>query len=74
MKCNVGGMDRTGRIVAGIVLLVLGLLLPSLEMIWRIVILLLAAIALVTAIIRFCPANALFGINSCEQNKEEQQV
>ncbi len=73
MKCNVGGMDRTGRIVAGIVLLLVGLLLPSLETTWRIVVLLIAAVALVTAIVRFCPANGLFGINTCERKKEEQQ-
>lgn len=65
MKCNVGGMDRTGRIVLGIVLLVVGLLAP-IEMMWRIVALVVAAVALVTAIVRFCPANAIFGINTCE--------
>ncbi|MEN6584440.1 MAG: DUF2892 domain-containing protein [Sulfuricella sp.] len=65
MKCNVGGMDRTGRIVLGIVLLVIGLLAP-IETMWRIVALAVAAIALVTAIVRFCPANAIFGINTCE--------
>lgn len=65
MKCNVGGMDRTGRIVLGIVLLVVGLLAP-IDTMWRIVALVVAAIALVTAIVRFCPANAIFGINTCE--------
>ncbi|BCB27485.1 hypothetical protein SKTS_23710 [Sulfurimicrobium lacus] len=65
MKCNVGGMDRTGRIVLGIVLLVVGLLAP-IDTMWRIVALVIAAIALVTAIVRFCPANAIFGINTCE--------
>ena len=45
MKCNVGGMDRTGRIVLGIVLLVVGLLAP-IEMMWRIVALVVAAVAL----------------------------
>lgn len=65
MKCNVGGIDRTGRIVLGIVLLVVGLAAP-LEMIWRIVALVVAAVALVTAAISFCPANAIFGINTCK--------
>lgn len=65
MKCNVGGIDRNGRIVLGIVLLIVGLAAP-LEMTWRIVALVIAAIALVTAIVRFCPANAIFGINTCE--------
>ena len=65
MKCNVGGMDRTGRIVLGVVLLIVGLAAPV-ELIWRIVALVVAGIALVTAVVRFCPANAILGINSCE--------
>ena len=65
MKCNVGGIDRIGRIVIGIALLVVGLAVP-LDMTWRIVSLVIAAIALVTATARFCPANAIFGINTCE--------
>ena len=65
MKCNVGGMDRTGRIVLGVVLLIVGLAAPV-ELIWRIVALVVAGIALVTAVVRFCPANAMLGINSCE--------
>jgi len=66
MKCNVGGIDRTGRIVIGIVLLLVGLAAP-LDMIWRIVVLIVAAIALLTGIVRFCPANAILGINTCER-------
>lgn len=66
MKCNVGGIDRTGRIVIGIVLLLVGLAAP-LDMIWRIVALVIAAIALLTGIVRFCPANAILGINTCER-------
>lgn len=70
MKCNVGGIDRTGRIVIGIVLLVVGLAAPV-EMTWRIVALVIAAIALVTATVRFCPANAVLGVNTCEGEKKQ---
>jgi hypothetical protein len=69
MKCNVGGIDRTGRIVLGIVLLLVGLTAP-IEMTWRIAALVIAAIALVTATVRFCPVNAMLGINSCEGGKK----
>ena len=69
MKPNVGGMDRTGRIVVGILLLIVGLVAP-IEMTWRIVTLVVAAIALVTATVRFCPANAILGINTCETKDE----
>lgn len=65
MKCNVGGIDRTGRIVLGVVLLVVGLVAP-IEMAWRIAVLVVAAMALATAIVRFCPANAALGINTCK--------
>jgi disulfide bond formation protein DsbB len=69
MKCNVGGIDRTGRIVIGIVLLLVGLTAP-LDMTWRIVALVVAAIALLTGIVRFCPANAILGINTCEREEK----
>lgn len=65
MNCNVGGIDRTVRIVLGIALLLVGLLAP-LDMTWRVIVLIIAAIALVTAAIRFCPANAMLGFNSCK--------
>jgi len=70
MKCNVGGIDRIGRIVIGIVLIVAGFAAPV-EMTWRIVMFVVAAIALVTAIVGFCPANAIFGVNTCENTKKE---
>lgn len=65
MKRNVGGIDRTGRFIIGTVLLVVGLVAPV-EIGWRIAALVVAAIALVTAIVRFCPANALLGIDTCK--------
>jgi hypothetical protein len=64
MQCNVGGVDRTGRIVIGIVLLLLGLLAPM-SVGWKVLVFVLAAVALITATIRFCPANYLLGINTC---------
>lgn len=70
MKRNVGGMDRTARFILGIVLLLVGLAAP-IEMTWRVVALVIAAIALVTATVRFCPVNAIFGINSCEDKSRK---
>ena len=69
MNCNVGGIDRTGRIALGVVLLIVGLAMP-IEMVWRVAALVIAGIALVTAAIRFCPVNAMLGINSCEGRKK----
>jgi hypothetical protein len=70
MKCNVGGIDRTGRIVLGVALGVVGLAAP-IGMTWMIVALVVAAIALVTATVRFCPANAILGINTCEGEQKK---
>jgi Inner membrane protein YgaP-like, transmembrane domain len=70
MKHNVGGIDRIGRIVIGAVLLAVGALAPV-GMSWRIVALVIAAIALVTAFVRFCPANALLGINTCKSDEKK---
>ena len=63
MHYNVGGADRFGRLIVGIALValnLLGILSGTLATIAWVV----AAIAIVTALIRFCPANSLFGINS----------
>lgn len=65
MKCNVGGVDRIARIVVGIVLVLVGLLAP-LSAGWQTVVFIVAAIALVTAVVRYCPANAAIGVNTCK--------
>jgi hypothetical protein len=70
MKPNVGGIDRIGRIVVGIVLLVVGLAAPISAM-WQIVALVVAAIALITAVVQFCPLNALLGINTCKLEEKK---
>jgi hypothetical protein len=70
MKPNVGGMDRSARIALGILLLVIGLAAPVGAM-WQIVLLVVAAVALVTAAVRFCPANALLGINTCKMEEKK---
>ena len=72
MKRNVGGIDRTGRIIIGILLLVIGLIAPV-GLTWHIVALVVAAVALVTATVRFCPANAILGINTFEGKHEESK-
>lgn len=65
MKCNVGGLDRTSRIVTGAVLLIVGFSAP-IPMPWRILVLVVALIALVTALARYCPVNSLFGIDTSD--------
>ena len=70
MKPNVGGIDRIGRFVIGVVLLIVGLAAPVSAM-WQIVALVVAAIALITAVVQFCPLNALLGINTCKLEEKK---
>ncbi len=72
MKQNVGGMDRTARFVIGIVLLAVALFAPA-AMGWRIVALIIAVIALVTATTRYCPVNAAIGIDTSGGAKAQKK-
>lgn len=63
MKENVGGADRTARMVAGAALLGGGLFAVT-DPKWRAAMLAGSAIALGTAAIGYCPANAALGIDT----------
>ncbi len=71
MKPNVGGLDRTARIVIGVALLLIAIFAP-IETTWRIVALIVAAIGFVTAAARFCPINAALGVNTCTTEGEKK--
>jgi hypothetical protein len=51
-------------------LLIVGLAAP-ISAFWQIVALVVAAVALVTAFVRFCPANYLLGINTCKLEEKK---
>lgn len=67
MQSNVGGTDRTVRIVLGLVLLPLSYLVLSgiLSAAGYVV----GGIALITGLIRFCPVNAMLGIDTCTRRE-----
>lgn len=65
MQCNVGGADRAARLVIGAGLLGGGLLVTD-DARWRAAMLAGSAIALGTAVTRYCPANALLGVDTCD--------
>lgn len=67
---NVGGGDRVFRIVLGIVLGAFALFAQT-DPIWRIISGVVAAIALVTAGTRYCPANALLGIDTSKPGNRQ---
>lgn len=64
MKTNVGNIDRILRIVIGVVLVTLaatGIISP-----WG----WLGIVLVITGLIKFCPAFALLGVNSCPAEKK----
>ena len=63
MKCNVGKTDRLIRMVAGLILLILGIWLHS----WLVFI--LGVILLATAIFKFCPLYIPFKMDTTEKPK-----
>lgn len=71
MSVNEGTIDRVIRAVAGIVLLVLGILL--LQGAGQIVAVVIGAVLMVTALIGFCPAYRIFGINTCATKPPENK-
>jgi hypothetical protein len=61
MKANIGGIDKTLRILAGIVLLALVFVLEG-NARW---LGLIGIVPLATGLVGFCPAYALFGLSTC---------
>ena len=61
MKANIGGIDRTLRILAGIALLALVFVLEG-NARW---LGLVGIVPLATGLVGYCPAYALFGLNTC---------
>jgi Protein of unknown function (DUF2892) len=65
MAANVGGIDLTLRMVAGIVLIAIFFLLEGpARYVW-----LLGLVALVTGLVSFCPLYAVLGINTGPMKK-----
>ena len=65
MKTNVGTVDRTLRIVGGLMLLSLFFFLEGNARYWGLV----GLLPLATGVFRFCPAYTLFGVNTCSTGK-----
>ncbi len=56
---NVGDMDRIIRIVGGVILLLIGLLLPMSSVVLQVILVLLGLLLVATGILRFCPIYSL---------------
>lgn len=60
---NVGGADMVVRILLGIALVLIAMF-ADISTLWRTVAWIGAAVALVTAVVGFCPVNKLLGVNT----------
>ncbi len=65
MFCNVGGIDRILRIVAGVAIIGAGLYLPTW---WGAI----GAIPLVTGLLGICPAYYPLGFSTCQKPRTAQ--
>lgn len=67
MKCNVGTVDRIIRIVAGLGLISLVFVGPQTPWGW------IGVIPLATALIGWCPAYSLLGIQTCPVSEKSPE-
>ncbi|MBK8336565.1 MAG: DUF2892 domain-containing protein [Sterolibacteriaceae bacterium] len=63
MKSNVGGIDKTLRIVAGLILIVLAA--TGMVGAWGWI----GVVPLATGLLNFCPVYTLMGMNTCPMKK-----
>ncbi|WP_460854204.1 YgaP family membrane protein [Pseudomaricurvus hydrocarbonicus] len=63
MKTNVGTIDRTIRVVVGLILLALVVVGP--KTLWG----LIGLVPLLTGLVGFCPLYRLIGLNTCPLDK-----
>ena len=61
-KTNVGGIDRTLRIVLGLVLIALVFVGPKTSLGW------IGLVPLLTGLMRTCPLYSLLGMNTCPRS------
>jgi len=72
MKANVGTIDRVLRLVVGAAVIAFGYM-GGLASPWNIVAIGVGSVFVVTALIKFCPAYVIFGINSCSSKSAETE-
>ena len=68
MKKNMGSADKIIRLIAAVVILAL-YLTHVISGVLAVVLLVIAAIFVLTSLITFCPIYRIFGISTCKQKK-----
>ncbi len=67
MKSNVGSIDSTIRLIAGLALIAFGWF-GGLASPWNFVAMGAGAVFVLTGLIKFCPAYAIIGANTCSKD------
>ena len=71
MKCNVGGLDKKLRIIAGVVIILLGTYITDTQNFsLGVVIQIVGSIIFATGIFNFCPAYKFLNINTYNESKD----
>jgi len=70
LSLNVGGLDRIARLILGVVLIVLAYM-GFISGTGAVIAYVVAAIALVTGLVKFCPVNTLIGVNTNKVNSKK---
>ncbi len=65
---NVGSTDRMLRIIAGVILIVLPFIMAFGTPILQYGLPIVGAVLVFTALVRFCPAYTLLGVNTCSRS------
>lgn len=66
MQINIGSTERMIRLIAGVVLVLLPFI-ADLTTAWTWVSMIVGLVLIATGVLRFCPAWAIFGINTCRR-------
>ena len=69
MKNNMGGLDKTIRIIIAIVIAAL-YYTKIIEGVFGVILLVLAGVFILTSLVSFCPLYTIFGINTCPNKKQ----
>jgi hypothetical protein len=67
LRPNVGGIDRTVRLLLGMILLATGLLLRIQGHHLALIVIIIGIVMLAGSIIRFCPLYVVFGISTADR-------
>jgi len=70
MKANIGKTDKLIRLIVGLILIILALLI-SMSAVLKILLIIVGAVSLLTALFGYCLAYQLFGINTCKHEPKQ---